>query len=134
MTAPSDRSSLLESQHFGQPTKESTVLSRWFGLPAVVSFLSAERVLGSVLLLDDVSRPWLAIDSAGQRFLGGAIIEVLDLLVVVGFPMDEHADADEEIVGLGRRDDAFRNRIGDRLGNAILGRAEHLDRLLGALD
>ena len=70
------------------------MLSRWVVLPAVVSLLSAERVLGSVLLLHDLGRPGLAIDGAGQRFLGGAIVEVLNLLVVVGFPMDEHAEAD----------------------------------------
>ena len=33
--------------------RSATVLSRWVVLLAVVSFLSAERVLGSVLLLDD---------------------------------------------------------------------------------
>ncbi len=48
--------------------------------------------------------------------------------------MNEHTDADEQIVSLGCRNEAFRNRIGNGLGDGVLGRAEHLHRLLGALD
>jgi len=45
----------------------------------------------------------------------------------------KHADADEQVIGFADRDDALGHRIGDRLGDAGLRRAEHLKRLLGAL-
>ena len=48
--------------------------------------------------------------------------------------MNEHADRDEEVFGLLDRDDAFRDAVGDGLGDAILRRAEHLHGLLGVLD
>ena len=48
--------------------------------------------------------------------------------------MDEHADADEHVVGLRRRDRALRHRVGNRHRHRVLRRAEHLHRLLGVLD
>src|SRR5262245_36550661 len=57
-----------------------------------------EGVLRLVALGDDFGRLRLAGDRARDRFLRGLIVEVLDLLVVRGIPMDEHADADEQVV------------------------------------
>ena len=48
--------------------------------------------------------------------------------------MDEHADADEEIVGLVLGYDAFGDAVGHGLGHGVLCRAEHLHGLLRALD
>ena len=73
----------------------------------------SERVVGSVFLRGDLGGLRLAFDGAGEGFLRGAIVKVLDLLVVLGFPMDEHADGDEEIVGLVGRDDAFGDGVGE---------------------
>ena len=79
--------------------------------------VGAERMLGGVALGDDLLRVRLAGDGALDRFLGRVVVVLLDLLVVLGFPMDEHADADEQVVGFPRRDravgDAIRHRLGD---------------------
>src|ERR1051325_2572668 len=87
---------------------------------------SCERVVCCVFLRSNLRGLRLAFDGAGEGFLGGAIVEVLDLLVVLGFPMDEHANGDEEIVGLVGRDYAFGNGVGNRLGYGMLRRTEHL--------
>ena len=62
--------------------------------------LGRERMLDLVALGDHLGDLRLALDGARDRFLGGPVVVVLDLLVVGGFPVDEHADADEQIVGL----------------------------------
>src|SRR5579863_7246169 len=82
-----------------------------------------EGVLDLVALGDDFGRLRLAVDGAGDRFLGGAIVEVVDLLVVVRFPVDEHADADEEIVGFLHRDHTFRDAVSHRLADGVLRRS-----------
>src|SRR5271169_5569764 len=83
---------------------------------------------------DDFGGRGLPADGARDRLLDRAIVEVLDLLVVAGFPMDEHADANEEIVGLVGGNHALGDAVGDRLGDRVLRGAEHLHGLLGALD
>jgi hypothetical protein len=98
------------------------------------SSLGGERMLDLVALRNHLRSLGLAGHRAGERLLGGAIIVILDLLVVGRIPMDEDPDADEEIVRLGFRDDAFGDAVGDRLGYRVLRRPEHLHRLLGALD
>src|SRR5262245_11343906 len=87
-----------------------------------------------VLLRGDFGGLRLALDGAGDGFLGGAIVEVLDLLVVLGFPVNEHADGDIEIVGLVGGDYAFGDGISHGLGDGVLCRAEHLHRLARILD
>ncbi len=93
-----------------------------------------ERMLDLVALRDHLRGLGLAGHRARERLLGGAIIVILDLLVIGRIPMDEHPDADEEIVRLGFRDDAFGDAVGDRLGHRMLRRPEHLHGLLGPLD
>ena len=105
-----------------------------FAATRACSSVGAERMLHVVALLDDLGGLRLALDGARDGFLGRLIVVLLDLLVVVGFPMDEHADRDEQVIGLGERDHAFGDRIGDGLGDAGLRRAEHLNGLLGVLD
>src|SRR6266404_4660826 len=93
-----------------------------------------ERVLDLVALRHHFGSAWLSLDGAGDRLLGGAIVEILDFFVVVCFPMDENADADEDIVRLGLRNHSLRNAIRHRLRDRMLGRPKHLYRLLGAFD
>ena len=54
----------------------------------------------------DLGSLWVATDSACNRFLGGAIIVILNLFVVGCIPMNEDANTDEEVVGLIPRNDA----------------------------
>ena len=91
-------------------------------------------MVGRVLLRSDLGGLRLALDGAGKGFLGGAIVEILNLLVVLGFPMDEHANGDKEIVGLVGGDYAFGNGVSDRQGHGMLGGAEHLHCLTRVLD
>lgn len=53
----------------------------------------------------------LAFDGALDSFLGGLVVVFLNLGVIIGFPMDEHADADEDVVCFIGRNDAFRGRL-----------------------
>ena len=85
-----------------------------------------------VALRDDLGGTRLALYRARNRFLHGAIIVVLNFLVVGRIPVNEDADADEEVVGLVLRDDALGHAVGDGLGDGMLGRPEHLHGLLGA--
>ena len=91
-------------------------------------------MLHFVALGDDLLWRWIAYNSALDCLLGGLIVEFLNFLVVVGIPMDEHTDANEEVVGLVRRYDPACDTIGHRLGDAALRRAEHLDGLLSVFD
>src|SRR5215470_17856797 len=93
-----------------------------------------ERVLDLVALRHHFGSARLSLDGASDRFLSSTIVEILDFLVVVRFPMDENANADEDIVRLGLRNYALRNAIRHRLRDRVLGRPKHLYRLLGALD
>ena len=90
-------------------------------------------MVSRILLCRHLRGLWLAFDGTGDGFLSGAIVEVLDFLVVLGFPMDKHADGYEEIVGLVGRDYTFGDGISDRHGHGMLGRAEHMHRLSASL-
>ena len=81
-----------------EPPPNRARTSLFAGLTPTWGFsLSAgrKRVVDLVLLRGDSGGLWLALHGASDGFLGGAIVEVLDLLVVLGFPVDEHADGDE---------------------------------------
>jgi hypothetical protein len=82
-----------------------------------------------IALRNDIGGCRLTVHGARDRFLRGLIVEVLDLLVVVGVPMDEHAHTDEQIVRFldGNRAPARRSpraRIGQRRA-AIEGEPAH---------
>src|SRR4029079_17726572 len=116
------------------PSIKKPALQPPLSRPGVMPSAGGERVVSGILLRCDLGGLRLAFDGAGEGFLGGAIVEVLDLLVVLGFPMDEHANGDEEIVGLVRRDDAFGDGVGNRLGHGVLSGAKHLHRLARVLN
>src|SRR5262249_11276052 len=92
-----------EPEHPTQPAKETFGLLRRLALLAVVSALGGEWMLDVVPLGDDLGGLRRARDRALDRFLHGLVVVFLDLLVVGRFPVDEHADADEEVVGFVRR-------------------------------
>ena len=95
---------------------------RWFvGLSASAG---GKRMVCPFLLRGDLGGLGLALDGASKSFLRGAIIEILDLLVVLGFPVDEDADGDVEIVSLVGRDHAFCHGVGDGFGHGVLCRTE----------
>ena len=74
-----------------------------------------------ITLGDDIGGCRLAADRARDRLFRGLIVEVLNLLIVLGVPMDEHTDANEQIVGFANRDHASRDTIGDSFRDAVLG-------------
>src|ERR1700746_3574090 len=82
----------------------------------------------------DLRRLKITPASACNRFLGGAIIVILYLSVVGGIPMNEDANADEEVVGLISRNDALSHAISDRLSDSMLSWAKHLYRLLSVFN
>ena len=55
-------------------------------------------MLRDIALGDDMGGCRLAVYGARDCLFRGLIVEVLNLLVVLGVPMDEHADANEQIV------------------------------------
>src|SRR2546422_9859063 len=76
----------------------------------------------------------LALEGALDRFLHRPVIEVEDLLVVLGFPVDEHPHQDAVVVHLAPRDDARGDAVDHRTRDRRLRRAEHLHGLRGVLD
>src|SRR5262249_14259337 len=110
----------------------------FFGrLPALIappagSFLCSERMLDLIALGDHFGALWLASDRPSNRFLGGAIIVVLDFLVIHRLPVNEDTDTNKQIVGLILRDHTFRHAVGHSLADRMLSWTEHLNGLLGA--
>src|SRR5690606_34160898 len=68
------------------------------------SSLRTERMLNRVALSGHFCSSRLAGNGASNRLLHGAIVVVLNLRVVGSFPVDEHADADEDVVSFRSRD------------------------------
>jgi len=92
------------------------------------------QLLRDIALGDDMGGCRLAVDRPRDGLFRGLIVEVLNLLVVLGVPMDEHADANEQIVGFAHGDNACRDTVGDSLADSMLSRAEHLHGLCRILD
>jgi hypothetical protein len=86
------------------------------------------------LLGDHLGSRGRAGDGALDRFARGAVVVILDLLVVGGQPVDEHAHANEQVVGLRGRDRAVFDTVGHGHRDRALRRSEHLHRLFGAFD
>ena len=55
-----------------------------------------------VLLGQDLVHRRRAGDGALDGLLGGLVVVLLDLGIVLGLPVNEHADANVQIVGFGR--------------------------------
>ena len=83
--------------------------------------LGSKRMLHLIALRNYFGNLGLSGHRARDRFLRGAIIEVLDLLVVGRFPMDEHADAAEQIIR--RRQDSSANRFLNSVATSWLAQA-----------
>jgi hypothetical protein len=96
--------------------------------------LSGERMFDYIAFCNDLRRLRVASDSACNRFLGGAIIIILNLFVVGCIPMNEHADTDEEVIRLIPRNDALCHAVSDRLSDSMLSWAEHLHRLFSGFN
>jgi hypothetical protein len=87
-----------------------------------------------LVLLKHLVHSRLTLECPGDGLLHRLVIVLIDLLVVLGLPVDEHTHQDAEVVGLGLGDDAFADRVHHRARHRRLSRPEHLHRLLGALD
>ena len=101
------------------------------------AYLSAPPANGCDAVLAPVSTSstrGLALEGALDRLLGGLVVVLVDLLVVGRFPVDEDAHQDAVVVGLVLRDHARGDRVDHGARHRRLRGAEHLDRLLGALD
>src|SRR5262249_46814376 len=96
--------------------------------------LCGERMLDLGALGDHLGNLWLTGYRAGVSFFGGAVIEILNFLIVGRFPVDENADTNEKIFGFVLRDYSFSHAVRYSLGNRMLRRAKHLHSLLRALD
>src|SRR5262249_50367330 len=80
-----------------KPDREGSYLWR---LPALIdltagSFLFSERMLDLIALGDHFGDLWLASDPPSNPFPGGAIIVVLDFLVICRLPVNEDADTNK---------------------------------------
>ncbi len=62
------------------------------------------------------------------------VVVLLNLLVVFRLPVNENADAQEQIICLVLRDRAVLDAVRDRQCDRMLSRTKHLHRLLGTLD
>ena len=97
-------------------------------------FETRERVLCGVLLGQHLVNTGGILHRAGDGQLGGFVVVLEDLLIVVGFPVNEDAADDDQLLALILGNHAGFDRIGDGLGDGVLGWAEHLYGLLGTLD
>ena len=61
---------------------------------------AGERMPRALVLLQHLVDGRLAFERPGDRFLHRLVVELVDLLVVLGLPVDEHAHQDAEVVGL----------------------------------
>lgn len=86
------------------------------------------------LPLDDLVDLRLARHGVLDRGLRRVVVELVNLFVVGRFPVDEDAADDHIVVGLLLGNHPVRHAVDDRTSDGLLGRAEHLHRLLRALD
>src|SRR5215831_6421107 len=96
-----------------QPTRSLTFMSVSFVMVLVAQgLLRLEWMRRRTLLGDDLRGSGLAAYRALDRLLHSRVVVVLDLLVVRGQPVNEHANADEQVVGLVLRDGPILDAIG----------------------
>src|ERR687888_1960791 len=72
-----------------------------------------ERVARRLRGVEDRAHAGLVAQGARDRLLGGLVVVVEDLLVVGGFPVDEDAADDAEVVDVALADDALADRVDD---------------------
>lgn len=91
-------------------------------------------MLGSVLLGQHVIDAGSVLHRVCDGHFGGLVVIREDLLVVGGFPVNEHAADNDQLFALVLGNDARFDGVSNGLGDGILSRAEHLDGLRSALD
>ena len=98
LRASAKRDNKLESS---DALRRSNQRGAAYGSPRIfgLALVGGEGVLGVVALGDDLGGLRLALDGARESFLRGGVVVVLDLGVVRSVPVNEHADADEQIIG-----------------------------------
>ena len=89
---------------------------------------------GRVLLGDHLGCRRLVGHGTLDRQLCGFVVVLLDLRVVFGQPVNEDSANNHQLVGLFRGNRPLGQAIGDRLGDTLLSRAEHLHGLSRPLD
>src|SRR5580700_3624544 len=90
---------------------------------------AGERVTRVRRVREDLVDARLTAQGAGDRGLHGLVVPVVDLLVVLGLPMDEDADDDAQIVDLVLGDDAVGDRVHHGTGDRSLSGTEQLHGL-----
>ena len=76
-------------------------------------------MLGRILLGNHLVGARLVLHRAGDGEQRGVVVVLENLLVIGGFPVDEHAADDAQLFGLILGDHTFGDRVGDRFGDAI---------------
>src|SRR5258708_36517382 len=91
-------------------------------------------MLGGILLGQNLIDLRLAFHGPLDRQLGGLVVVLVNLIVILGLPVDEYAADDHQVFGVGLGNNAGGDAIGHGLGNGGLGGAEHLHGLGRPLD
>ena len=91
-------------------------------------------MLGLVLFGDHFVHRWLVLHGASDRQLRGFFVVLVDFLVVVCVPVNEHAADDDQVIGLILRNNSLSNRLGDSVSDSLLSWSKHLNGLLGTFD
>ena len=77
---------------------------------------------------------WLVLHRVGDRHFGRFVIVFVDLLVIVGSWVNEHAAYADQVFRFVLGDDSSFDRIGNSAGYGCLSWAKHLDRLFHPFD
>ena len=85
----------------------------WIRRGGSVLHAAGERMARRLGRIGDRAHARLALQRARDRLLGRLVVVVEDLLVVRGFPVDEDADDDAEVVDVALGDDALADRVDD---------------------
>ncbi|CAG9261580.1 hypothetical protein PUN4_390020 [Paraburkholderia unamae] len=93
-----------------------------------------ERMRHAAFLRHHFGRARFAVHRALDRLARGLVVVLLNLLVVLRLPVNEHAHAQEQVVGFGLRDRAVLHAVRHRERDRVLRRSEHLHGLARALD
>src|SRR6266540_62213 len=96
--------------------------------------LLVEWVLQRVLLCQDVLDLGFTAHSALDGELGRVVVVLVDLVVVLGVPVDEDAHDEHQVLRFAFRDDALGHAVEHRHPHGFLRGAKHLHRLASTLD
>src|SRR5690349_4314320 len=85
------------------------------GPPRELPLFRRERVLRCVLLGENFFNLRLVLHGPLDGKLGGVVVVLVNLAVVLGLPVDEHAADDHEVIDLVLGNDAVGDAVGDGL-------------------